>query len=284
VDVSVEGPVMAWKLENTVPPTIQIKPAANADNWSDITVRAATKKLKKGEKPDGYCEATTTLYCQAVAECECIGALPTIVPSGTTIDPGGSITAYVSSGELACPPFAWEVSGTGYSYSDPETDGDGEETTLSSAAGTCGVNYDPYTTMTVTDYCEEVDTQFIYNSGGTWGNESMECSDANFQNDDETWDYIDEAEKFVLRGTETAWDSNYVWDGACTGSETFDYCHDRCNDWLDVEGYSDCYTGTGCYAFHHIAMPGITYCNRMHPSTKVRVYINRVYHYDYVCP
>ena len=167
--IEVEGPVLAWELEQGIPPIIKINPADNAVNWSEINVHAATKALKKGEVPDGYCQATIRLYCQAPSEeCECVGATPTIVPSASEIAPGGSITMTVSSGELACPPFTWEVSDTGYSISGSPTSGDGEEVTLSCASGTCGTQYDPYCTVTVTDDCGLQDTQVIKNTGGQW--------------------------------------------------------------------------------------------------------------------
>ena len=67
---------------------------------------------------------------------ECSGAIPTIHTSSSTIAPGGSITLYVDSGELALPPYSWSVLGTGYSLDKSTTNNDLEEVTLTSASGT----------------------------------------------------------------------------------------------------------------------------------------------------
>jgi len=65
---------------------------------------------------------------------DCDGSKPTIVSSGTTISPGGSITLYVDSGD-AKPPYTWTVTGIGYSI-DSESNSDLEPVTLTSASGT----------------------------------------------------------------------------------------------------------------------------------------------------
>jgi hypothetical protein len=61
---------------------------------------------------------------------------PKIKSSSDTIAAGGSITAWVDSTYLACPPYQWSVSGTGYSLDKSTTQNDLETVTLSSAAGT----------------------------------------------------------------------------------------------------------------------------------------------------
>jgi hypothetical protein len=103
--------------------------------------------------------------------CECQGATPTIVASDSTIDPGGSITLYVDSGGLACPPYTWEVDDIAYSITS-ETDNDLEEATLSASSGSCGGTYDNdniVVTVTVTDNCGLTDTIKIRNTEGDWG-------------------------------------------------------------------------------------------------------------------
>ena len=67
---------------------------------------------------------------------ECSGETPAIHTSSSTIAPGGSITLYVDSGNLALPPYSWSVSGTGYSLDKSTTNNDLEEVTLSCASGT----------------------------------------------------------------------------------------------------------------------------------------------------
>lgn len=56
--------------------------------------------------------------------CNCSGVSPTLISSGTTIAPGGSITLWIDSGGLACPYYQWSVSGTGYSLDNSTTSND----------------------------------------------------------------------------------------------------------------------------------------------------------------
>jgi len=65
-------------------------------------------------------------------QCECSGAIPTIITSSDEISPGGSITLHVDSGGLACPDYSWEVTGIGYTI-DSESENDLETVTLTSA-------------------------------------------------------------------------------------------------------------------------------------------------------
>jgi hypothetical protein len=114
------------------------------------------------------CECSAYVSCD---ECECVGATPTIVASASTIAPGGSITLYVDSGGLACPPYSWETDDIAYSITS-ETDNDLEEATLSASSGSCGGTYDNdniVVTVTVTDNCGLTDTIKIRNTEGDWG-------------------------------------------------------------------------------------------------------------------
>lgn len=86
-----------------------------------------------------------------------------------TIAPGGSITLYVSGG---CPPYSWSVSGLGYTLDNAST----TDVTngLNSASGTCGVNYGPIATVTVTDDCSDSVSFGIRSTGGSgW---AIQCS------------------------------------------------------------------------------------------------------------
>lgn len=94
-----------------------------------------------------------------------------------TIDPGDSIELYVLDG---CPDFTWEVSGLGYSISgesgSPATAETSERNaTLNCVGGTCGVDYDTYCTVTVTDRCGTSVEFVIKNTAGSWGNYVEEC-------------------------------------------------------------------------------------------------------------
>ena len=93
--------------------------------------------------------------------------VPTIIASSDEIDPGGSITLHVNSGGLANPPYTWSA-GNGYTFDPVQTEGDLENTTMTSASGTCGTNYDIWTTVTVTDASGETDTMDVRNTAGTW--------------------------------------------------------------------------------------------------------------------
>ena len=104
-----------------------------------------------------------------------------IYTSSDEIDPGGAITLYVDSGGLACPPYQWSVSGTGFSLDKSQTYNDLETVTLTApySFGTCGVNYDVLATVTVIDQCGGTDEIKIKNTGGSWvflGTKLSTCS------------------------------------------------------------------------------------------------------------
>jgi len=58
------------------------------------------------------------------------------------------------------------LEGTGYSFSNEETGS--RQNQLNCSAGTCGVNYDEYVSIKVTDYCGTEDTLIIRNTGAGW--------------------------------------------------------------------------------------------------------------------
>jgi hypothetical protein len=131
------------------------------------------------------------------SDCECTGAVPTITANSDTIAPGGSITLYVDSGGLACPPYTWSA-GNGYSFSQNETENDLEETTMTSASGTCGVNYDVYTTVTVTDACGTMATATIRNTAGTWVYDSNVCGEGRGGSYSYYGDIVDGISKYLF--------------------------------------------------------------------------------------
>jgi hypothetical protein len=87
------------------------------------------------------------------------------------IGPGGSVSLWVDSRGLACPPYNWSTSSTGWSLSSSETNNDLETVTLSlidTTGKTCGTDFDVYATVTVTDDCGVTDDIIVRYSGGKW--------------------------------------------------------------------------------------------------------------------
>lgn len=160
-------------------------------------------------------------------ECECTGAEPTIYASDTVIDAGGSITLYVDSGKLACPPFTWEVNDAAYSITS-HTYADLETATLTADAGTCGVEYDNDNitiTVTVTDNCGKTDIIKIRNTEGYWGNGTIMCNDINGGSITEYLYYIVEDTRYTIGFGRPSRTKN----GACDGSESQTQgCNDVC--------------------------------------------------------
>lgn len=102
------------------------------------------------------------IACADVKYCSCENPSVafSIASYDSTIDPGGSAYVTVTGG---CGPYSYSVSGTGYSAS-----GTGTVGTISSASGTCGVEYAVYVTVTAKDFCGTEKTCVIRNTGGKW--------------------------------------------------------------------------------------------------------------------
>ena len=77
-----------------------------------------------------------------------------------TIDHLTPATMTVNGGAL---PITWSSYGTGYTV-----DGDGRSATISAVSGTCGVNFDPYVTVTATDASGTSTSKTIRNTAGKW--------------------------------------------------------------------------------------------------------------------
>ena len=106
-------------------------------------------------------------------ECECSDIIPTIYDNDEDdlIYSAGLVNLWVNSGVLACPPYKWSVSGTGWSLNKNTTNNDLEQVTLSlinTTGKTCGVHYSVYATVRVTDNCGVTDDIVFRYSGGTW--------------------------------------------------------------------------------------------------------------------
>jgi hypothetical protein len=103
-------------------------------------------------------------------------SLLTVYASSEEISPSNAVYLRAAWG---CPPYQWSVSGTGYSLSKTTTNGELDYTVLSVVGGTCGQQYAPYVTATVTDSCEGEDSTVIRNTGGAWINKGgpyVRCS------------------------------------------------------------------------------------------------------------
>lgn len=247
VDVSVSGPIRSYKVNANNPgegvlPTIDIIPSPNATDGGEIKVVASSKALKKGKEADGVCSASIKMLC----ECFCLGTIPTIFASAQTIDRGSTVNLWVESGGLACPNFSWSVSGTGFTLSRSQTDGDYVINRLQADATACGS-----ATITVTDKCGVSATGYIRcNNGSEWIPKGNTC------------------------GLPGAYDS-YVWTGtydftkisgnkkqlqSCSYSGYFDPtpcapdCNGAvfestgwCNNWgFEAEGYCISFAGIWC--------------------------------------
>ena len=112
------------------------------------------------------CEVEITYNCG----CNCATADTFEIDTGssaTTIAPGGTATLVAQGG---CGPFTWSVSGTGYTMDDATTTD--PSNVLNSPSGTCGVQYDPVATVTITDNCSTQITTKVRNTGGQWTQQS----------------------------------------------------------------------------------------------------------------
>ena len=102
-------------------------------------------------------DGCASLALQTIDILSCCSALPSgelSIDEDSTpdvISKGGSINVYIEGG---CPPFTWSASGSGYSFDESETTE--RVNVLNCDSGNCGINYDPYTTITVTDKCGSV--------------------------------------------------------------------------------------------------------------------------------
>lgn len=175
-DINVSGPVTWHVVPGTGAMKIAIQPFKNATYGTTIGVEAFTKSITLStdggsDVSEGYCKTSIKLLCEEEEEeyvCPCTDAEPTIVASSSTIAAGGSITVWVDSDGLACPPYEWSISGTGYSLNKTTTNNDLETVTVSLTTGTCGSSYALYSTITVEDACGVTDYFDLRYSGGVW--------------------------------------------------------------------------------------------------------------------
>jgi len=205
-NLKITGPATLGKLDNL---NLPVHVFQNAQDGSTVRVDAFTVSVIQNPpgKYYGTCHWETVIENE---ECVCSGVTPVVYASAATIAPGGSINLWVNSGGLSCPDYTWTVSGTGYTLNKAVTENDLETVTLTSAGGTCGVNYGAVATVTVTDKCGLSTTAEIRNTGGKWIASGTICSAAN-----STGTYINHDcgspnySAFIIEGDE-------AWNVACT--------------------------------------------------------------------
>lgn len=122
-------------------------------------------KVEMYDAAGNFCTTTLKVFCRGISCCDEEGYSFAFDDDSTpdTIAPGGDITVTIIGG---CPPYTWQVSGTGYTFDD--TVSSNLTNTLNCAAGDCGVDYDPYASLTITDDCDTSVTAKILNTGGQW--------------------------------------------------------------------------------------------------------------------
>lgn len=137
-------------------------PSAGWPYWPDDP--SAKLKMTMIDPSGNYCQTVLTVFCQQETGGCCDTPetyIPPSISAADTIAPGGSITITAVTG---CPPFTFTVSGTGYTIT-PISD---TTATLTSASGTCGINYARNAVVTATDLCGSAPTKAVRSTGGAW--------------------------------------------------------------------------------------------------------------------
>ena len=105
-----------------------------------------------------------------VSECECEGYSPNVYTSSETVTRNNHVDVWVDSGGLACPPYSWSASGTGFHFNSStgptteETQGDLIELQLWADGMACGSAI-----ITVTDTCGKSATASVRDPNhGLW--------------------------------------------------------------------------------------------------------------------
>ena len=163
-----------WHPEAGLFGEIWINPPAG--DWSNlytetspITDTFLVLKIQFTQEDGSKCTDIVTVICD---QCEDAVAISfDDASTADTIAPGGSITVYVKDG---FPPYYWSVGGAaGYSFATSATDV--PQNTLSCANGSCGVEYDPKVTVTITDNCDTQCNGTIRSTGGQWSDAVESC-------------------------------------------------------------------------------------------------------------
>jgi hypothetical protein len=111
-----------------------------------------------------HAELKAAALADCIAACQCAeGMAWDTVNSPETIVAGSSVQVFVTGGRG---PFTWSVSGLGYSLLVAETVTGTNQVTC--ADGVCGVDYDPYCTITIADACDANVSASLRNTGGEW--------------------------------------------------------------------------------------------------------------------
>ena len=156
-------------------------PVPPIGSGESVRVTVYSRRKKGARKP--MCDVVKRMFCYEREECNCAAADPFTFDDASTPDtiaPGGSISVYVAGG---CGPYSWSVVGTGFTLDSATTPNGTVVNGLNSASGTCGVNYSPFATVTVTDNCGDNVEFVIRNTGGTWALQGNRNSSARFAGD-----------------------------------------------------------------------------------------------------
>jgi hypothetical protein len=135
--------------------------------WPDNPMAKLKAKMRDGAKH--VCGTSLDVFCRRQDCCLQDGYVAVSIDEDSTPDTitaGGSISVYILNG---CPPFTWQATGTGYSFTSSSTQG--RVNTLNCVAGTCaGGQFSSHVNVTVTDKCGHSDSLAtpIINTSGAW--------------------------------------------------------------------------------------------------------------------
>lgn len=143
-------------------PNVVISLTAAAGETGSIPMRAYLEAFDALPPPSQQGRGWTDfqVYEGSVSECKCAPPLPALTEgiNPSTIAPSSSIVVSIVGGVT---PYAWSVSGTGFSLTNPTTVG--LSNTLNSDVSSCGT-----ATITVTDFCGQTVEIQIRSTVGNW--------------------------------------------------------------------------------------------------------------------
>lgn len=240
IGISVDGPIalVRWNKARFVLIEAGISGETYGIRGKKGEVSIKVLKRAHGVTPcicDCKMEVTIPSDC---AECTCPPAIPLAFDDANTpntIAPGGSITVIVTDG---CPPITWASSGNGITFDVAATEG--RTNSLTSASGVCGVDYDPTTTLTMTDACGTSVQATILSTGGSWSTTDTMCG----TNQSYTWQCQGSATGNIRYGMIARADNCFpgtlctagCCDDAINNAGTYGFssgasCFACCNDW-----------------------------------------------------
>jgi len=143
----------------------RIYPATTWPAWPNSTMAKITVQMS--DAVGNVCRETITVFCREKDCCtseDYVAMTLDTVNTDDTIDSSTPATVTVKDG---CGPYNWSVSGTGYSIN-PNGESHSLSAVVSVVGGTCGVDYSPFCTVSITDECGTTVTKKIKNTAGQW--------------------------------------------------------------------------------------------------------------------